>query len=234
MTELRYNGRDLEILANMPNYYGWIIELLAPFVAGHVIEYGAGLGSVSERLAPLSERLTLVESSENLIDILYSRFDGHPKIEIVSDTLEAHATRLSPNTANTVVMVNVLEHIRDDQEALSQVIRILKPQGHLLIFVPALHMLMSKLDLVHGHFRRYHKKELISKVTAAGANPVSCRYFDMVGVLPWLLLMKLLRITTFNARMIYFNDRRVVPVSKILERIPPPFGKNLIMVATKS
>ena len=103
----------------------------------------------------------------------------------------------------------------------------------LLIFVPALEALMSELDRLHGHFRRYHKPELTEKVTSAGGNILACRYFDLAGVLPWLLLNKIMGITTFNPSLVRLNDRVVVPLSRILETIPPPFGKNLILAARK-
>ena len=233
MSEVAYEGRDLEVLMRTPNYYAWIMEIFSAFVTGHVIEYGAGAGTVSERLIPLAERLTLVEPSANLVDKLLTRFAAYPKVEIIGKTLESHIVGVRANAADTVVMINVLEHIQDDQEALSQLLRILKPGGHLLIFVPALQMLMSKLDILHGHFRRYHKSDLTAKVASAGATIKVCRYFDLAGVLPWLILNKWGGSTTFNPRLIQINDKAVVPISRIIERVPPPFGKNLILVASR-
>jgi SAM-dependent methyltransferase len=233
MSEVEYEGRDLEVLADMPNYYAWIMETFASYVGGHVIEYGAGAGTVSERLAPLVERLTLVEPSANLVATLRQRFVNDPKVEVIAQSLEAHVLNVGANCVDTVVMINVLEHIEDDRNALSQLLRILKPGGHLLIFVPALQMLMSKLDVLHGHFRRYHKNDLAAKVVLAGANLHVCRYFDVAGVLPWLVLNKWGGSTTFNPRLVQINDRAVVPVSRFVERVPPPFGKNLILVASK-
>ena len=110
----------------------------------------------------------------------------------------------------------------------------LRPGGHLLLFVPALQFLMSKLDRSIGHFRRYHKPDLIEKVTQAGGKILSCTYFDLVGVLPWLIFNKILRKTKFDPGLIGINDRYVIPVSRSLESVVvPPFGKNLILVARK-
>jgi SAM-dependent methyltransferase len=130
--------------------------------------------------------------------------------------------------------LDVLEHIEDDREALGHLLRALKPGGKLLVFVPALQILMSKLDKIHGHLRRYHRGELIAKVRDAGGDISTCRYFDLVGVLPWLVLNRVLGSTTFNSSLVYFNDRFVVPVSRAAEQIVDlPFGKNLILVASK-
>ena len=233
MPSVAYEGHDLAALSDMPNYYSRIFEVFGPCIRGHVVEYGAGIGTVSDRLLPLADRLTVVEPSPNLAVALKSRFANDPRVEVREDTLEDHAPRLASESVDTVVMINVLEHIDDDPGALSQLLRILKPGGMLLIFVPALEALMSKLDRHHGHFRRYHKPDLTEKIVKAGGNVLTCRYFDLVGVLPWFLLNKLMGITTFNRSMVKFNDRVIVPLSRILEAVPPPLGKNLILVARK-
>lgn len=234
MEQVQYEGDDLDILRDMPNYYSWIMSAFAPFVRGHVVEYGAGLGTVSERLLPLAERLTLVEPSPLLVPKLRARFAAELKVVISSSMLEAHVTSIGAGTVDTVVMINVLEHVEDDQAALKHVVRILKPGGHLLIFVPALQALMSRIDVIHGHFRRYHKLDLLAKTRVAGAQVLSMRYFDLIGVLSWLVVNKLAGSTTFNPRMIDINDRIIVPVSRALEAVvTPPLGKNLIMIARK-
>jgi SAM-dependent methyltransferase len=234
MAELLYEGRDLEVLANMPNYYSWIMDTFAPHIAGHVVEYGAGAGTVSSSLVPFAAKLTLVEPSVNLVSVLRRRFETLPQVEVVDASLEEHAIRMGNDTADTIVLVNVLEHVADDRAALKQLIRALKPGGKLLLFVPALRFLMSRLDKMLGHFRRYHKAELVGKVGAAGGDIVSCRYFDLIGVGPWLVINRLLGSTSFNPALVTLNDRFVVSVSRTIERLGYlPFGKNLILVATK-
>ena len=234
MTDVLYEGRDLEVLANMPNYYSWIMDTFASHVAGHVVEYGAGAGTVSSRLAPLAAKLTLVEPSPNLVEVLRHRFEALPQVEVIGASLQDHVAHLGNDAIDTIALVNVLEHIEDDREALGQLLRALKPGGKLLVLVPALQILMSKLDKIHGHFRRYHRGELIAKVRDAGGDISTCRYFDLAGVLPWLVLNRLLGSTTFNSALVCVNDRFVVPVSRTVEQIVDlPFGKNLILVASK-
>jgi SAM-dependent methyltransferase len=187
-----------------------------------------------ERIAPLSDNLILVEPSEELRAALRKKFQHRSTIEIVGDSLEKHSAGIGDSTVDVVVLVNVLEHIEDDRCALTQLFRILRPGGHLLIFVPALQVLMSKLDLMFGHFRRYSRTELACKVMEAGGDVVVCRYFDFLGTLPWLVLNKLLGATSFNPRLAQINDRLIVPISRAAERvISPPFGKNVILVARK-
>jgi SAM-dependent methyltransferase len=225
----------LEVLADMPNYYDWIMETFAPFVRGHVIEYGAGLGIISQRLEPLAEKLSLVEPSAVFVQALRGKFRDETKIELISESLEDHTRTIGPATSDTVVMVNVLEHIEDDRAAISALFRALRPGGHLLVFVPALQLLMSKLDVQFGHFRRYNRAELTAKVGQAGGKVIICRYFDFFGMLPWFVLNKLLGATNFNPKFIHVHDKFVVPISRRMERaISPPLGKNLIMIARKT
>jgi SAM-dependent methyltransferase len=235
MADTLYEGRDLEVLANMAHYYSWIMYTFAPLVKGHVVEYGAGAGTVSSRLAPLTAKLTLVEPSPNLVRVLRHRFEALPQVEVIGASLQDHIVRLGDNAVDTIVLVNVLEHIEDDREALHHLFRALKPGGKLLAFVAALQILMSDLDRIHGHFRRYHRGELIAKVRAAGGDVSTCHYFDVVGVLSWLVLNRLMGSRTFSPTLVHLNDLFLVPISRALEQIVRlPFGKNLILVAGKA
>lgn len=89
MNDFSYEGRDLEVLADMPNYYDWIIETFAPYLRGEVVEYGAGCGTISERLVPFANRLSLVEPSANLTHRLRERFGkaANPAVEALGSSL---------------------------------------------------------------------------------------------------------------------------------------------------
>src|ERR1700678_4492708 len=107
---------ELELLATMPNYYAWIMEAFTPFVRGHVIEYGAGTGTISRLLVPLADTLSAVEPSSNLAAALQTKLREDSKVEVVSESLQNHAIKVGAATVDTVVMVNVLEHIEDDNQ----------------------------------------------------------------------------------------------------------------------
>src|SRR5580704_6549559 len=129
MNNVVYEGRDLEVLAEMPNYYSWIFETFKPYVKSRVVEYGAGSGTISARLAPLAQQLTLVEPSINLTAILRKRFGNIGKVTVVSEALENHVAGTAAGSFETVVLVNVLEHIDNDRHALAELFRILCSGG---------------------------------------------------------------------------------------------------------
>lgn len=229
-----YEGQDLEILAEAPRYHAWIMDRFLPYLRGHVVEIGAGAGSMSLLLAPHVERLDVVEPSANLIPVLERRLGGHKHVHVSRGLLADDLARRPDHSVDAVVLINVLEHIEDDDEALGEVARVLVPGGNLLLYVPALPMLMSDLDRLHGHFRRYRRRKLAAKVAEAGLDVLDSRYMDSPGVLPWLVLNTWGGKTGFDPRMIRLYDRVVVPMARRLESlVRPPLGKNLILVAEK-
>ena len=230
-----YEGRDLEVLAGTPRYLNWIIEDLKPYLKGDVLEIGAGLGTVSERLVIHSSSLDLVEPSPQLIGRLQSKFADNPLVKVYHEMLETFLDDVESNKYDVVVMVNVLEHIEDDVDALNRLRNSLKPGGHLFLFVPAIPFLFSRLDEIHGHYRRYLKNDLKRKISDAGYQLKTAKYFDILGILPWYIINTLIGATTFNPTMIKLYDRVDIPVTRAFERyIDPPLGKNLLLVAEKN
>jgi SAM-dependent methyltransferase len=226
-----YEGSDLEALAVMPNYHGWIMNWFGPHVRGHVVEYGAGTGTFSQYLRPLAKSLSLIEPSVNLHYALQQKFRNDPLVELGTMTLEEHVKQTGSDSVDRVVLVNVLEHIEDDAWALSELSRVVSPGGCILIFVPALMFLMSRLDTLLGHFRRYHLAELKEKLRRADIDIVSCGYFDLPGVVPWFLVNRVLGSSSFNPALVRLYDRAIVPIARGAEAlIRPPFGKNLIAI----
>ena len=151
-----YKGHDLEILADLPNYYGWIIERFKPWLKGRTMEIGAGTGTISKRIFDHTDELILVEPSAHLTKQLPATILKSGKVSIFNETLEQRLPQMDDQSCDTIIMVNVLEHIEDDGAAIVSLYRVLKPGGRLLLFVPALQFLYSELDRQHGHFRRYH------------------------------------------------------------------------------
>lgn len=229
-----YEGADLEALATLHHYQRWIVDSFQPFLSGRAIEFGAGIGNISTLIRSHVASLDLVEPSANLVAPLQQRFAGDDGIAIYGEPLETRLPATGDETYHTVILVNVLEHIEDDVGALNEFCRILKPGGHLLLFVPALKFLYSDLDKMVGHFRRYQKPELNERVTNAGFEIIRSRYFDTIGVFPWWFLNTVLGMTGFNPTLVGIYDAVFAPLSRGLESLsPPPFGKNILLAARR-
>jgi SAM-dependent methyltransferase len=148
--------------------------------------------------------------------------------------LEELVPDLTTAAFDTAILVNVLEHVEDDRAMLDLLRGLLKPGGSLLLFVPALPWLFGTLDAIHGHHRRYTRASLQSVVERAGFTLRVLRYFDVLGVVPWLIAGRILRQTRFDPNAARLYDRFFVPVGSRLERlVEPGLGKNLLCIAER-
>jgi len=232
--EHEYDGFDLESLAELVRYQEWILSRFHGTLNGTVLELGSGSGAISEHLSKCCPELILVEPSSKHAHMLRSKFHGHGHVRIFESTLEAQLVSMPEESVDSIVMVNVLEHIEDDSGAVAQMHRVLKPGGHLHIMVPALPFLYSKMDVRLGHFRRYRLKPLATMLSQAGFQVSVARYMDLIGVLPWWIINTLAGKTDFNPALVRIYDRFFVPLGAWLESvIRPPLGKNIVIVAQR-
>ncbi len=229
-----YGGEYLEAQRSLKRYRAWVLAELAPYIGETVAEIGAGLGSYTEALLEFAQRLDLVEPSRKLLPKLTRRFGDADKVTVFPETAETWLRRMPENTYDTLVMINVLEHIKDDSEVLHGVFRVLRPGGHVVLFVPALPFLFSPVDRLVGHYRRYRIEELKARTRTAGFEIVMARYFDLLGVVPWWIVHTVMGVTRFHGDLLAVYDSIGVPTTRLLERlIAPPIGKNVVLAAQR-
>lgn len=231
LPQSQYAGTELETLAVAENYHRWIVDQFRPFLGDTVVEVGAGIGSVSKLLleSPI-KRLFAFEPAQNLYPLLAKSLERDARAMAVNSKFEPSCV---PEGIDSVVYLNVLEHIQDDRSELARARAALKPNGHLLVFVPALQWLYSEFDRHVGHHRRYTKKALCRLAEDLGFEIVAARYFDVVGIVPWYVGFVLLRGRPGTANVARY-DRFVVPALRCLESfITPPIGKNVLLIARR-
>jgi 2-polyprenyl-3-methyl-5-hydroxy-6-metoxy-1,4-benzoquinol methylase len=226
-----YPGKELEAMSSAVNYHRWIIDEFAPYLEGEVAEVGAGIGTMSQLiLAEPLRQLHAFEPSSNMFPRLAEGLRGQSRAVAVNDFFGAKQAGMG---FDTILYINVLEHVGDDRAELAHAWQALKPGGHLLVFVPALQWLYSDFDKEVGHFRRYRRAAMVKNAQAAGFAIVKARYFDAAGVLPWYINFVLLR-RSMGGGSVSLYDKVAVPASRFLESIiSPPIGKNILMVARK-
>lgn len=228
-----YSGTELDSLVEARNYYRAILKFFRPYVGARVAEVGAGIGTFSSYLLDLDavRELTVLEPAENLFPLLDRRFAGDARVKCIKTYLQ-HDLALSD--IDTVVSVNVLEHIEDDGEFLRTAEQILAPGGTILLFTPALPALYGSLDRQFGHHRRYSKTALTEGLRAAGFVLESLRYFDLPGLLGWFIATKVLNQESLRPADVRNYDRFVFSWAAKLEHWwGPPLGKNLLAIARK-
>lgn len=233
-----YVGKDLEAMSFAVNYHKWILDEFRPFLGEKFVEVGAGTGSFSELL--LEEKpahLDIVEPSE-MFDYLKQnvlQIETETEIKfhqaIFADVCDEIGDKNKPDS---IIYVNVLEHIEDDSSELKMIYETLENGGRCFIFVPALQSLYGEFDRKIGHFRRYAKKEIETKCKSAGFKILKSKYFDAAGILPWWIKYKLLKSESLESGAVTLYDKIAVPViSKFETFLPVPIGKNVLLVAEK-
>jgi SAM-dependent methyltransferase len=230
-TTFQYSGTELEAVAEGRNYYRWIADRFAPFFGRRVVDVGAGIGTFSEFVisTPGVESLLSVEPAGNVFPTLARKFGGHERVR----TVKANIDQLDfVDGADSLVAVNVLEHVEDDEAFLRAAAKIVGPGGHLLLFVPAHQFLYGSLDAAFDHYRRYSRAGLSSLLSCSGWEPLSISNVNVAGILPWLIAGRLLRRKTIGHRQMQLFDRLVIPVMRRLESVREPFiGQSLLVVA---
>jgi len=222
-------SQTLESVASAVEYHAWLTSLALPYLGNEPIELGSGLGAYAETwLEQGTARVTVTEVDDDRLAVLHERFDDDPRV-----TVTRLDVRHPPAAAHTsLVAFNVLEHIPDDVEALRAAHQLVRPGGHVVMFVPAFEFAMSRFDRAVGHVRRYTKGSLRTAFVAAGLEPERVHYVNAPGLGAWFVGMKMLRMTPSEGPMLRVWDRIVVPRAHRWEsKHQPWFGQSVFGVA---
>jgi SAM-dependent methyltransferase len=225
---------DLEVMAQANNYRNWMYRRIAPYVGQRILEVGSGIGNFTQLLLD-RELVVPTDVSELCVRHLCERMGdglrvqpklldlGHPSDEAWADY-----------RFDTIICMNVLEHVEDDAHALSFMHSALAPGGRAIILVPAFSFLYGTVDSSIGHFRRYTRRDLLPPMRAAGFEIERSFYMNVVGMAGWFWNNRVRRIKEENAAQIGLFDRYVAPYAERVERLlPPPFGLSLIAIGHK-
>ena len=219
----------------MPHYNAWIIEQFAPWLCGRVIEVGAGIGNSAAAYLPHVTSAVLVEPAVNLAPRLRKRFEEDSRVTVASDLLADLDPSLHQPPFDAAIMINVLEHIEDDGAVLRQLHSVLRPNGAVCIFVPALPALYGTLDVAFDHVRRYRRAELGQKLQEAGFKVEKLRYLDSAGIAVWWFVGRILKKRRIDGSNAKLYDLLAVPVLRYLERqVTLPLGKSLVAVGVRA
>jgi SAM-dependent methyltransferase len=233
-----FAAADLEVMSDAQNYVGWIFsELIAPQLGRSVLEIGAGIGTYSARIASHSkvERLTCVEVDPSCAETARAALETAPTRMAVEYLIgDYFGATLPKDRYDTALLINVLEHLKDDRAAVKKARSELRMDGTLVIFVPAFETLMSDLDRKLGHYRRYTIGSLRRLLEGAGFTVTALRYYNLTGFFGWLWRFRVLGRTEQSPALVRFFDRVILPAQLRVERaLPLPVGQSVYAVAKK-
>ena len=230
MSKIDYEGWELEHFDNSVNFRNYQNNLFKNHLRGHVAEVGPGNGENLKIYKDKVEILELYEPSKILFDNLISKFGSDEKFIINNEVFS-----LKENTYDSILYLDVLEHIENDDKEVVKAFNSLKEGGKLIINVPAFQHLYSSFDKDVKHFRRYSKKTLLNLFENLNYSSYELKYYDSIGYL-LSIMSKILTKNykkNFNQKIKIWNS--LIPLSKILDKlIFHSFGKSLLLIITKN
>lgn len=234
MAEFSYIGQELDIFAHAQEWKAYWASKLRPYVRGDVLEAGAGIGTNTLLLAPAKQgRWVCLEPDPQLLTILLKALGeelGRQHYEAIAGTTQD----VQEQRFDTILYIDVLEHIEADAEELRRATNLLRPGGRIVVLSPAHQWLFSPFDAAIGHYRRYNRS-MLQAISPPGMITERIFYMDSVGLLASSANKLLLKQSTPALGQIQFWDRFMVPISR---RILDPIvgfglGKTIVAIWQK-
>ncbi len=227
-----YVGGELALFRHARNWKAYMRRKLAPYIRGSVIEVGAGIGGTTENLADLTgvtAWLCVEPDAEQYLALEQLRADG--AIPAHCAVHRGYLADLPPAGADTVIYIDVLEHIEDDRGELALAAGHLKPGGRVVVLAPAYQSLFGPFDEAVGHYRRYTLRQLRALADPTVLREEAAFHLDSVGLAASLANKLVLGQSLPTPAQVALWDKAMVPVSRLLDPLTfNRFGKSAIMV----
>jgi SAM-dependent methyltransferase len=237
---LRYNLIDdspagektLRRVSHLTRYNDWLWEQVAPFTGRRALEVGAGIGTMTRYLLG-REMVVATDVSPIYMERLKAAFEGHPNVVVRPlDAAAPPPEELQAFHLDTILCLNVLEHIEEDEAALKGFAALLSPGGRVVLILPALQRLYGEIDKAIGHYRRYQRAEIEEKLRRAGFHVETTRFFNTLGIPGWYLNSCLLKRQAVPGLQARLNDL-LVPLLRFEANLALPWGMSLLAVGRK-
>lgn len=211
--------KNLRLVKKQNNFCDWMYSEIKPYLRGDILEIGSGLGTYSEKITKDSKnyKIFLSDINDDYLKKLKKIFQNQ-RINCIKLNLEKREDFLKiEQKFDSIIALNVLEHIKDDVGVLNYLYDLLRPQGRLIILVPAHKFLFNTIDTAIGHRRRYTKKEIKQKVAQTKFKIKKTFYFNAFSILGWYLNGNILKKGVLNEGvLVLFN--KIVPLLKFIEK----------------
>lgn len=232
---LAYDGTELALFAEARNWKQYFAARLRKFISGNVLEVGAGLGNTTEFLCTGNETSwCCLEPDERLVAQINTKIESG-LLPPICDTFTGVLGNVDPGKVfDTILYIDVLEHIEQDTRELNAAAELLSPGGYLLVLAPAWECLMSPFDRAIGHFRRYNRRTL-EALTPQQLHIVCSFYLDSVGLFVSMGNRFALKSALPTKQQIMFWDKFLIPTSHVFDPITGyRLGKSVVAIWSKT
>ncbi len=230
-TEDEGGGAILERLNRAPRFTRWMADVIRPYIGDRVLEVGAGTGNMSVHLMPRSVYWA-TDVNPHYLDFLFALRATRPYMRVAYTNAMDGGTFPAGQSFDTVVCLNVVEHVEDDLGALRNVWNALSEGGRAIILVPCGPELYGTLDEVLGHFRRYTRDQLVDVAEQAGFRVEQVLKFNRPGVPAWWLNGRVLHRKTFGLGQIRLLNI-LTPIFRIVDSWLPLPPLSIIAILRK-
>src|SRR5208282_1046076 len=210
-----HGGEILLRLNRAPRFSRWMADVIRPYAGSRVLELGAGIGNLTMHLVPRAAYWA-TDINPEYLDNLERLRANRPYLRVAHVDATDAATFPTEQSFDTVIFLNVLEHLADDGGALRNVHAALENGGTAVVLVPCGPKLFGTLDEVLGHCRRYTEKQLVAVGQSAGFKVERVLKFNRTGVVAWWLNGKILRCRTFGLAQIRLLNL-LTPLFRVLD-----------------
>tara|TARA_B100000686_G_C16773842_1_gene967064 strand:+ start:1965 stop:2654 length:690 start_codon:yes stop_codon:yes gene_type:complete len=227
---IEYDGWELHYFDEAYNFRTYQFKIINQFVKGKTAEVGPGTGENTNYYLHKTASLDLFEPSKKIFEILKEKIQNKPNVQILNKEFLNHKEKY-----DTIIYLDVLEHIEHDQEEFFNAFSNLNEGGYLIVSVPAFNFLYSKFDKDVGHCKRYSKTDFKKFIKQLKPSFSKLIYYDSVG----FLLIVLSRIffkseysSNIKNKVSFWN--KLIPISKIIDLVTFfSFGKSLLCIIKK-
>lgn len=223
----------LDAIEQAPKFNRWMYDSVKPWLGTRVAELGCGRGNLSNFFRK-HDHVLLTDYREDYLDPLRERWGQKRNLTFAKlDMTQREDYRVLTEFApDSVVFLNVLEHLEDDRGVLRNLFEHVPSGCRLVVLVPFGMKLYSEFDKELGHFRRYEKQELETKMREAGFNVEHQFYFNKAGKMAWYFantLGKRRKLTPTQLRI--YN--MLTPVFRVSDKVMPGTGLSTVVIARK-
>ncbi len=234
LEDFKYVGSELELFGEALNWKNYYSRLMKPFIHGHVLEVGAGIGANTPQLWNSKVTSWLCLEPDAALHAKIVNKIASNQMPVGCSSKNGFLSDLPTNNFfDTVLYVDVLEHIEDDKSELINAAAHLNAGGRLIVLSPSHDWLFSEFDTAVGHFRRYNRKSL-NRISPPTMHLEKQFYLDSVGTIASLANRLILKKGHPNKSQIKVWDRFLVPASQILDPcLGRRFGKTIVSIWLK-
>ncbi|MEO8070038.1 MAG: methyltransferase domain-containing protein [Acidobacteriota bacterium] len=224
----------LERMAGLEQYNRWLHDRFDAYLGRRVLEVGSGIGNQTRYFID-RERVIASDVDPYYVNELTTKFGTRKNVRVASfrfPLTEADKDDLRREAIDSIVCLNVLEHIEDDRSTLRDFASVLPKGGHLALLVPSMPSLFGTLDTNLQHFRRYDLEPLRRELADAGFEAETLRYINRLAVFGWWLSSRVLRRKVLpKSQLAAFKI--IMPLLRFEEKHPPSFGLSLLALARR-